>query len=203
MEEIISISDQYYLPKPFTLQADPCSRIFCKKGYMCVPTADRKSAECYCPRECSQTNSPCCSVYFEEYSNICEMHQQTCGLNLNIALRNMGKCSGKRFSKFHLFALDFLFFIMLWVWLTKFKCQNIRCLFNKLYYVTITYQYDGKSSTCRHYKSYMTPSGSQGHYILLACIMLCHPYTSFSTLSPDATTWHEPVSKTYGFQGCN
>lgn len=70
---------------------DPCQRVFCTKGRMCVVNEDR-STTCVCPESCPEEYNPVCSVYRTEFNNKCELHKFACRLGVMVGIERQGKC---------------------------------------------------------------------------------------------------------------
>ncbi|XP_077999290.1 SPARC-like [Glandiceps talaboti] len=79
-----------------TWEQDPCEFKKCKKpvGSMCqvVEKKGRKTAECVCPEECDDEDSPVCSVYGRQYDNRCKLHKLACKKGKYIRVAYEGKC---------------------------------------------------------------------------------------------------------------
>lgn len=76
---------------PFFYPKDPCQRVFCTKGRMCVVNEDR-STTCVCPESCPEEYNPVCSVYRTEFNNKCELHKFACRLGVMVGIERQGKC---------------------------------------------------------------------------------------------------------------
>lgn len=75
---------------------DPCKKVVCPRGQMCVPLMDNgvKRTICQCPKTCppESVNEPVCSYYNREFNSRCEMHKYACAHDLTMKVKNQGNC---------------------------------------------------------------------------------------------------------------
>lgn len=83
-------------------RTEQCKGIMCEDGKMCR-IGENKSPECYCPTDCNDDPDPHCSVFLEDYHNLCEVHRHACRMQINVAVKHRGRCEayakGQQISK--------------------------------------------------------------------------------------------------------
>ena len=72
---------------------DKCNLKRCKNGTMCRVNGD-VLPECPCPTECSDDVDPHCSVFLGDYENLCKVHLHACKMQINVAVKHRGRCTG-------------------------------------------------------------------------------------------------------------
>ena len=76
-----------------SFSTDKCSLKRCKNGTVCRVNGDVQP-ECPCPKECSDHIDPHCSVFLEDYENLCKVHLHACKMQINVAVKHRGRCAG-------------------------------------------------------------------------------------------------------------
>ena len=72
---------------------DPCTLVKCGFGARCVPSVDRKTANCECSDICPSVYEPVCTSDGGEFSNNCELQSHICRNQVSVSVLHNSECN--------------------------------------------------------------------------------------------------------------